>query len=164
MYQPYPTGAQMPVNQRPPIPSSVTNAVRAMYLGAVTSLVGIVIDIVTVGATKTAIEKKSPNLTVTQVNNLQHTLVAGFVIGGVIGAVVWVVLARLCQAGKNGARITGTVLFGLATLDSLIGAAVAPVAGLARIWAVIVWLAGLAAVIFLWQRSSSAFFKGAAPQ
>jgi hypothetical protein len=164
MYQPYPTGAQMPAHQRPPIPPSVTNAVRVMYVGALTSLLGIVIDIVTVGATKTAIEKKSPNLTVTQVSNLQHTLVAGFVIGGVIGCAVWIILARLCQAGKNGARITGTALFGLATLDTLVGAAVAPVAGVVRIWAIVVWLVGLTAVVFLWQRSSTAFFKGTAPR
>jgi hypothetical protein len=164
MYQPYPTGAQMPAHQRPPIPPSVTNAVRVMYVGALTSLLGIVIDIVTVGATKTAIEKKSPNLTVTQVSNLQHTLVAGFVIGGVIGCAVWIILARLCRAGKNGARITGTALFGLATLDTLVGAAVAPVAGVVRIWAIVVWLVGLTAVVFLWQRSSTAFFKGTAPR
>jgi hypothetical protein len=164
MYQPYPTGAQMPVSQRPPIPPSVTNAVRVMYVGAVTSLLGIVIDIVTVGATKTAIEKRSPNLTVTQVHNVEHTLIAGFIVGGVIGCAVWIVLARLCQAGKNGARITGTALFGLATLDSLIGASFAPVAGVVRIWAIVVWLVGLTAVVFLWRRSSSAYFKGLPPQ
>jgi hypothetical protein len=163
MYQPYPTGAQMPAQQRPPVPLSVTNAVRVMYVGALTSLLGIVIDIVTVGATKTAIEKRSPNLTMSQVNSVQHVLVTSFIIGGVIGAAVWIVLARLCQAGKNGARITGTALFGLATLDTLVGAAVAPIAGVVRIWALVVWLVGLTAVVFLWRRSSTAFFKGTGP-
>jgi hypothetical protein len=163
MYQPYPTGAQMPVQQRPPIPPSVTNAVRVMYVGALTSLLGIVIDIVTVGATKTAIEKKSHHLTMSQINSVQHVLVTSFIIGGVIGAAVWIVLARLCQAGKNGARITGTALFGLATLDTLVGAAVAPISGAVRAWALVVWLVGLTAVIFLWRRSSTVFFKGTGP-
>jgi hypothetical protein len=163
MYQPYPTGAQVPARQRPPVPPSVANAVKVMYAGALTSLIGIVFDVVTVGATKTAIEKKSPNLTVSQVNATGHVLIISFVIGGVIGAAVWIVLARLCQAGKNGARITGTALFGLATLDTLVGAAVAPLAGLVRIWALVVWLIGLTAVVLLWQRSSSAFFKGTGP-
>jgi hypothetical protein len=164
MYQPYPTGAQMPAAQRPPVPPSVANAVRVMYVGALTSLLGIVIDIVTVGATKTAIERHSHHLTMSQVNSVQHVLVTSFIIGGVIGAAVWIVLARLCQAGKNGARITGTALFGLATLDSLIGASFAPVAGVVRIWAIVVWLVGLTAVVFLWRRSSSAYFKGLPPQ
>jgi hypothetical protein len=164
MYQPYPTGAQLPATQRPPAPASVTRAVRIMYLGALASLLGIVIDIVTVHATKTAIERHSHHLTMSQVNSVQHVLVAAFIVGGLIGAAVWIVLARLCQAGKNGARITGTVLFGLATLDTLVGAAAAPIAGAVRIWGLLVWLVGLAAVIFLWQRSSTAFFTGTTPQ
>jgi hypothetical protein len=163
MYQPYPTGAQMPASQRPPVPPSVTTAVKVMYVGALTSLLGIVIDIVTVHATKTAIEKRSHNLTMSQINSVQHVLVTGFIVGGVIGCAVWIILARLCQAGKNGARITGTALFALATLDTLIGAAVAPIAGAVRAWGLVVWLVGLTAVIFLWRRSSTAFFKGTGP-
>ena len=46
---------------------------------------------------------------------------------------------------------------------TLVGAAVAPLAGLVRIWALVVWLVGLTAVIFLWRRTSTAFFKGAGP-
>jgi nitric oxide reductase large subunit len=163
MYQPYPTDAPTPVTPRPPVPPSVANAVKVMYVGALTSLLGIVIDVVTVGATKTAIEKRSHNLTVSQINSVQHVLVTSFIIGGVIGAAVWIVLARLCRAGKNGARITGTALFGLATLDTLVGAAVAPISGAVRAWALVVWLVGLVAVILLWRRSSSAFFKGTGP-
>jgi len=159
MYQPYPTGAQMPVSPRPPVPSSVANAVRVMYVGALTSLLGIVIDIVTVGATKAVIERRAHQLTLSQINSFQHVLVTGFIIGGLIGASVWIVLARLCRAGRNGARITGTALFGLATFDTLAGAAVAPIAGVVRIWSLVVWLVGLVAVIFLWQRSSTAFFQ-----
>jgi hypothetical protein len=163
MYQPYPTGAQMPASQRPPVPPSVTTAVKVMYVGALTSLLGIVIDIVTVHATKTAIEKRSHNLTMSQINSVQHVLVTGFIVGGVIGCAVWIILARLCQAGKNGARITGTALFGLATLDTLVGAAVAPISGAVRAWALVVWLVGLVAVILLWRPSSNAFFKGTGP-
>lgn len=37
MYQPYPAGTQMPEVQRPPVPSQVVNAVRAMYVGASTA-------------------------------------------------------------------------------------------------------------------------------
>ena len=98
-----------------------------------------------------------------QVIRSSTSLVISFIIGGVIGAAVWIVLARLCQARQNVARITGTALFALATLDTLVGAAVAPLSGLVRIWALVVWLVGLTAVIFLWRRSSTAFFKGTGP-
>ena len=160
MYQPYPGGdTQLPEPQRLPAPPSVLNAVKVMYVGAATSLLGIVIDIVTVSATKTAIEKRSPNLSVSQINSSQHVLVAGFIAGGVIAAVVWIVLARASQAGHNWARITGTVLFAISTVDT-IGGLAAPVAGTVKIWAVIVWLVALTAIVFLWRRSSTAYFKG----
>jgi hypothetical protein len=159
MYQPYPGGAELPELQRPSAPPSVQNAVKVMYVGAATSLLGIIIDILTVSATKTAIEKRSPNLSVSQINSSQHVLVAGFIAGGVIAAVVWIVLARASAAGQNWARITGTVLFAISTVDAIVGLT-APVAALVKIWTVLVWLVALTAIVFLWRRSSTAYFKG----
>lgn len=159
MYQPYPTGTQMPEPQRPPVPPQVANAVKAMYAGAAATVVGIVIEILTVNSTKAAIRKRSPHLTASQVNASQHVLIIGFVIGGLIALAAWIILARACRDGKPWARITGTVLFGLATVD-MIGSAVAPVAVAVKAWWPVVWLAGLVAVIFLWQRASTAFFRG----
>jgi hypothetical protein len=159
MYQPYPGGeTQLPATQPPPAPASVRTAVKAMYAGAAASLAGIVVDLLTLTATKTAIEKHSPSMTASQVASTQHALIAGFAAGGVIAAVVWVVLARCCRLGRGWARITGTVLFGLATVDTLVGLTT-PVALAARLWALVVWLAGLAAVVFLWRRASSAYFR-----
>jgi hypothetical protein len=159
MYQPYPTEAKLPEPQRPPAPPSVRNAVKVMYVGAAASLLGIVIDIVTVGATKTAMEKRSPNLSVSQINSSQHVLVAGFIAAGVIAAVVWIVLARASKSGHNWARITGTVLFALSTVDTIVGLT-APIAGPVKIWGGLVWLVALTAIVFLWRRSSTAYFKG----
>jgi CubicO group peptidase (beta-lactamase class C family) len=159
--QQYPGSTQMPEVQRQPAPASVLTAVKIMYAGAVTSILGIIIDIITVSATKTAIEKRSPSMTASQINSTQHVLVIGFVVAGLIGAGVWFWLARSNLAGKNWARITGTVLFALATVDSLIGLT-GPVAALVKIWGLLVWLIGLAAIVFLWRRDSTAFFK--APQ
>jgi hypothetical protein len=159
MYQPYPaSNTPLPETQRPPAPASVLNAARVMYVGAATSLLGIAIDVLTVSATKTAIEKRSPALSVSQVNSTQHVLIAGFIAGGVIAAVVWIVLAQACKNGRNWARITGTVLFGLSTVDP-VGGLGAPVAGGVKIWAVVVWLVALTAIVFLWRRGSTAFFK-----
>jgi hypothetical protein len=157
--QPYPGRTQMPQLDKPPVPPQVSNAVRAMYVGAATSVGGIVIDILTVNATKTAIEKRSPHLTASQVNSSQHVLVIGFVVAGLIGAGVWIFLARACQNGHSWARITGTVLFALATVDTIVGVS-APLAGAVKIWGLIIWLVGLTAIIFLWQRPSTAYFKG----
>jgi hypothetical protein len=80
MYQLYPDSqTQLPETQRQPAPAAVLTAVKAMYAGAATGLVGL-----------------------------------------------------------------GT-----------------PVALGVRLWAVLVWLVGLTAVVFLWRRDSSAYFQQA---
>ena len=160
MYQQYPTGAQLPAQEhRPPVPSQVTNAVRAMYAGAAVTIVGVVIEILTINATKSAIEKRSHHLTASQINASQHVLIIGFVVSGLIAVAAWIFVARACQRGNAWARTTGTALFALCTVDAL-AAAVSPVAVAVKAWWPAIWLAGLVAVIFLWQPASTAFFKG----
>jgi CBS domain containing-hemolysin-like protein len=163
MYEPYPTGAQMPVLDQPPVPPQVINAVRAMYAGAAASVVGVVIEILTVNATKTAIEKRSHHLTSSQLHTTTHTLIIGFIVSGLIAVAAWLFVARACKNGNSWGRITGTVLFGLATVDTIVGTT-APLATAVKLWWLVIWLAGLIAIVFLWQRASTAFFKGNGPQ
>ena len=159
MYQPYPTSSQRPELGKPSVPAQVKHAVTVMYVGAAATVAGIVIEILTVNGTKTAIEKKSPHLTASQLNTTGHALIIGSIVSGLIAVAAWLILARACRNGSNWARITGTVLFVLATIDT-IGGAISPVAGPVKAWWPVIWLAGLVAVIFLWQRPSTDFFKG----
>jgi len=149
----------MPETQRPPAPASVLNAVKVMYGGAVASLINMIIDLATISATKNNVEQHSPHLTTSQVNGLQHALMASWIAGGLIGAGLWIFIAWACKSGKSWARITGTVFFGIATVDVL-GYLAAPFAAPVKIFAFVVWLVGLGAVVLLWRGSSSAFFKG----
>jgi hypothetical protein len=160
MYQPYPGGAQMPEAPRPPAPASVLNAVKLMYAGAVASLVYAIIFITTLSATKSAIEQHFPQLTASQVNGQANTFMAVSIVGGLIGAGLWILIARASRNGKSWARITGTVLFGIATVQGGLSNLVAPEATPVKIFWLVIWLIGLAAVVFLWRGSSSAFFKG----
>jgi hypothetical protein len=159
MYQPYPTGAQLPEVEKPTVPAQVKRAVTAMYVGAAATVAAVVIEILTVNATKAAIEKRSPHLTVSQVNAIQHALIIGSIVSGLIAVAAWLIIARACKNGQNWARITGTALFGLATIDT-IGSAISPVAGPVKVGWPVIWLAGLVAVILLWRRPSTEFFKG----
>ena len=56
------------------------------------------------------------------------------------------------------ARVTGTVLFGLATLDA-VGGLVNPVTVPVKILAFVIWLLGLIAVVRLWQAAPTAYFR-----
>lgn len=160
MYEPYPGGggAMVPEPSRPPVPPSVTNAVRAMYLGAAASLIGIIISLTTVSSVKAQIHRARPDLTPSKVNSTEHGLIAILIIEGLIAIGLWLWMARSCKAGKNWARITATVFFGLDTIGQ-IAAAAEPTGTGDRIYSLVVWLIGLVAIAFLWQRKSSEYFK-----
>jgi len=162
MYQPYPSGAQIPEHSdQPPTPPSVVRAVQVMYAGAAASLIGIVIDMTTLSSTKSEIIRRNPSLTATQVANAEHVAIGLFIVSGVLGAALWVWIAQMCKVGRNWARIAGTVLFAIDTLSVFLGAATVPGGGATRIYSILIWLIGLAAVILLWQRASSNYFRGA---
>ncbi|SRR6266508_3279245 len=102
MYQPYPGGAQMPEVQRPPAPGSVRNAVKLMYAGAAASLIGIAIDLTTLTATKSAMERQFPNLTGSQVTAQQRPLIVGWIAGGLIAAALWIFIAGTARVARAG--------------------------------------------------------------
>jgi hypothetical protein len=158
MYQPYPSTGKPVEPPRPPAPPSVLNAVKLMYAGAAVSTVSLVISLVSISGTKDAIRKARPSLTAAQVNQLNTFIIALAVVSGVIGVALWLWMARANSQGRNWARIVSTVLFVLATLD-MFGVLSQPKTVLGLVFPVLIWLVGLGAVILLWRRESSEFFK-----
>ena len=171
VYQPYPGGLP-PGAQRPPAPASVRHAAWLMYAGAAASLLKVGADLVTWGTVRTAMRLAlrdgarhvTPAPTASQLNagiTMTLTLVA---VTGLIATGLWIFLARAIRNGSGGARVTGTIFFALDTVALLIGPPDVGLRGagvlLARAGTVLVWLAGLGAVVFLWQRKSSAFLAG----
>ena len=152
-------------------PAPVRIAVRLMYLGAAASLIGVIVDVATLGATRSILVAglragarrsglSAPAGSLS--SGATATLVTAFVLG-LIGVGLWVLVARASWRGRDWARVTGSVLFGLGTLALLIGPPDVGIRGpetaAARIFAGIVWLIGLAAIVFLWQKDSGRFFK-----
>jgi len=158
MYQPYPSSDGTVEPDRPPAPQSVLNAVKLMYAGAAVSAVSLIISLTTIGGTKDAIRKAKPSLTAAQVNQLNTFIIALAVVSGVIGVALWLWMAQKNGQGRNWARILSTVLFGLATLD-MFGVLSQPKTVLGLVFPVLTWLIGLGAVILLWRRESTEFFK-----
>jgi hypothetical protein len=174
MYQPYPGGDQPPAQSdqlaapvRPPIPQSVTRAVQVMYLGALASLVGIIIELLTRHSLRTYIHDHSTRnghpLTAAQVADTYHAELVVLVVVGLIGIGLWLWMAQKNKAGKNWARITSTVFFALDTLGAIGGLAGGALSGgsVNRFYGLVVWVIGGAAIILLWQRSSTEYFKRA---
>jgi len=135
----------------------MTTAVSLMYAGAAYSVVYVLA--VVLGFTTVINQRLAGD---GQVN--QAGLVVAAIVLAIIEAAVWLWLARACKNKRNWARVTGTVLFGLHTLGTF-GVVANSRAGLGptKVVAVIGWLIASGAVVFLWRRSSSAFFAAAAP-
>jgi hypothetical protein len=167
MYQPYPGGATPPeaYGQSPTsVPQSITRAVRVMYAGAAASLIGIAVNLTTSGSLRSDIRARRPSLTPAQLTTAVHAEIGFAIAGGLIGAALWIWMAQRSKAGKGWARIASTVLFAIDTISALVsasGAGSLSVGGATRAYAIVVWLIGLVAIVFLWQRSSSAYFKRA---
>ena len=158
MYQPYPSTGKPVEPERPAAPPSVLNAVKLMYAGAAVSTVSLVISLVDISGTKAAIRKARPTLTAAQVNQLNTFIITLAIVSGVIGVALWLWMAKANGQGRNWARILSSVLFGLATLD-MFGVLSQPKTLLGLVFPVLTWLIGLGAVILLWRRDSTEFFK-----
>jgi hypothetical protein len=163
MYRPYPGGTQIPEVRRPTAPPSLQKAARFMYTGSGLSIIGIAVNITAAHTTaRSLLTHEHKSLTATQINQAVAGLRALDVIVGLIAAVVWLWLARSCLAGRHWARITGTVFFGLATIENLDLFAF-KMSVLVHLYGLLVWLIGLGAVIFLWRRESTAYLKPPPP-
>ena len=161
-YQPYPSTGAPVEPDRGPAPQSVLNAVKLMYAGAAVSAVSLVISLIlplaNVASSKATLQKAHPSLSASQIDQAFNLGIAVAAVSGVIGTVLWLWMARKNGEGKNWARILSTVLFALATLD-LFGVVSQPKTVLGLIFPVLTWLVGLGAVILLWRKESTDFFK-----
>jgi hypothetical protein len=158
MIQQYPHSARAPELSRPDPPVSLRHAVTVMYAGAAVSVTQAISYLLTESATKTAIENGHPHMSASTVNTLARAGVIAGVVIALIAIVAFVRVARLCAAGQNGARITATVLCALGVLGTIYNLT-ASAATVNRILGVAVNLIGLAAVVLLWRRTSSAWFS-----
>jgi hypothetical protein len=163
MVQPYPSGGRNVVEpEEPPAPVSVQRAVRLMYAGAAVSTVSLVISLISIGSTKSEIHKQRPDLSATQVHQLELFIVALAVVSGLAGIALWLWMAQKTGQGRNWARILSSVLFIFATVD-LYGVLREPKTVIGLIFPVLTWLVGLAAIILLYQKESTAFFRPVQP-
>jgi hypothetical protein len=91
------------------------------------------------------------------------------VVVGLIGVGLWLWMAFANRAGKNWARITATVFFGISTLSVLSGLAVrasdstmsvgSSSTTVGTILNILMWVVGLITIILLYNKRSNTYFK-----
>ncbi|MGD0068572.1 MAG: serine/threonine-protein kinase [Streptosporangiaceae bacterium] len=151
---PYELGSRGPIT---PMPGTMVTAVRLMYAGAAFALVYAIGFVAVVSG----IIKNHP--TGTLARDGLAAIAVPVILVSLVEIALWLWVARGCRNRRNGARVTGTVLFGIHTLGALGVLASHSNIGLARLLTVVSWLIACSAVVFLWRRPSSAFFAASNP-
>ena len=169
-YQPYPTGSgsnEAAGNAgRPPKPSALRNAVRLMWAGAALAVISVITTLAFSSKVKSAVTKAAIKanatrrsdgktvLTTSQIHSLANITIAFLVVVGIIAVLLWAWMAWANNKGSSWARIVGTVLFALNTISLLLEARRASIT---VIFIALGWLAGLAAVVLLWRKETTAY-------
>lgn len=171
----YPGGtAAMP--PKPPAPQTVLRAHYCILAGAALSLVGIIVTLTQSNSIRSALESSDTNTAISQntLNSLATATIVAAAVFGLIGTGLWIWMAFATKAGKNWARILSTVFFGLSATGTAFStvtyfASTATTSSstaftssdttLGQIVSVLEFLAGLAAIILLWNKNSTAYFK-----
>lgn len=111
--------------ERAPVeqPSTILTAVRLMYLGAVLSLLGVLLTFTQTDAIRDAVEDSDSSLTASEVDDLVNITVASAIVAGLIGVGLWVWMAVKNGQGRSWARVVATVLGGLNIVFTLINLA-----------------------------------------
>ncbi|MEV6224631.1 hypothetical protein AB0M13_23540 [Nocardia fluminea] len=150
------------------VPQSVQIAFYVMLAGAVVTLLGMAYSLTMLDETRSnALDASGGVLRGNELDLLVYASIGGALLSAVVTAGLWVWMAFVCRAGKNWGRITGTVFFGINALSYAAGTVMAFVtstAGITLVFSTVTLLIGLAAVILLWNRTSSPFFAARAPQ
>jgi serine/threonine protein kinase len=141
-------------SQLPPsrlsVPESVLSAVRLMYAGAAYAAIFAICAVLVIDRAVNPFASMS----------LKSEVVVATV-SCVIQVTLWLWMAWACRRGKNWARITSTVLFGLFTGVLLVLIKYRHYAAgiIGTMLIVVTWLILGSSVLLLWRRQSSAFFE-----
>jgi len=138
-------------------PQSIVMAVRLMYAGAAVTAIGIVISVIAAATDLSGLRASHPHATLATLHRYQNGLITGAILYGLFEIAAWLIVARANRAGARWARIVATVLFAIGTLN-----VAAPFLGHIAFgniaYTAVIWLIGLAVIVFLWQRTSSEYY------
>jgi hypothetical protein len=129
-----------------------------MYAGATLNAIAIIIALVTIGSLRSATAAKYPNYTAAQLHTAEVASVVLAIVAGLITIGLWLWMAWANGRGRRWARIVSAVFFGINTLD-LLASFFQVHAAISLVFSVLVWLAGLGAIILIFSRESGPFYQ-----
>ena len=151
--------AKPPRSADPAPPDNVQRAARYMLVGAAVTAIWQIYWIVVTVAHKASLTTANGKPVT---NSQMAAIILTTIVFTILISAIWVLVARLNQAGKSWARIAATVLFALWSFSTYRSI---PLITRGRYWIVnivimlAIWLIGLAVIYLLWRPDSTAFFK-----
>lgn len=163
-------GRPQPQDQAPPPP--VRRAVRLMQAGAVGSAISLIFTVIGSFSLKSnmmsanAAKLKDHQITASQISNTATALIIYTIVIGLVSVGLWLWMARKNEQGRNWARITASVFFGLWSLYTYSvlgelhgGVTVTGTLIVSLILILGLWVVGAVTIFQLWRPASTAYFK-----
>jgi len=150
--------------EKPPVPPSLTMAVKLMYAGAALSLISLIVTLFSRGQIHDAVVKAnnkqtgSKHLSADQIDTLVNISFAIGIVLGLIGVLLWLLMARTNQSGRWWARIVATVLCLLCVLSTFSALTRSGSTGPTTILSIIMVLIAIGATVLLYRPDSNDFF------
>jgi hypothetical protein len=143
-----------------PAPSSVSNAVRLMFVNAALGLLGLIVLFATKDTLKKDILKHHRSYSPSKLDDALNGAIAIGAVIGVVFVVLYVLLALQVGKGKNWARIVTWILAGIGVLSAVASLA-QPEPAASKVVGIVGGIVDLAIIIFLAQRPSNEYFRQA---
>ncbi|MFF2085823.1 hypothetical protein ACFVVM_18755 [Nocardia sp. NPDC058176] len=150
------------------VPQNIQTAFYVMLAGAIVTVLSALYSLTTISDLRAEAERSSEGvLSESGIDMIVYGALGGAVIGALITAGLWVWMAFTTRAGKNWARITGTVFFGINVLFYLFGlvSLFTGVEGqlIPVLFSTVILAIGIAALVLIWNRKSAPYFAPPPP-
>ncbi|APE36505.1 hypothetical protein BOX37_24125 [Nocardia mangyaensis] len=150
------------------VPQNIQTAFYVMLAGAIVTVLSALYSLTTISDIRAEAERSSEGeLSESGIDMIVYGALGGAVIGALITAGLWVWMAFANRSGKNWARITSTVFFGINVLFYLFGlvSLFTGVEGqlIPVLFSTVILAIGIAALVLLWNRKSAWYFAPPPP-
>jgi hypothetical protein len=135
----------------------MVSAVRLMYAGSALAAFSILTAVATTSALKALIRQQYPAAGYGALSAAATATLSVTIAGALISAGLWLVMARRTRRGRPGVRILSTILFVIDSLTVLSTHTHGLLTPSTWIISVAEWAVGLAVIVLLWDRRSTAY-------
>lgn len=172
-YDPHGYGNRPAAPPKPPMPDTVKYVFYLLLAGAAVQAIGIIVSLTQTDTIRKAMReqqaKQNTNLSPSAIDAITNVVIGAIVVVGLVYVGLWVWMAFKNRAGRQWARIMGTVFFGIQALFTVIGlvsfaagvnsnAYSAGTTAASLVVSGVLLAIGLIAVLLLWNSRSSAYF------